>query len=200
MKKVSTDAGWFARAASVRYPMEVPMRVARIAIAAVVLSSFSAAGCSSKDPPVVAGGTQFQMGGNACQNRDQHVLAVLDKNEQGQTVQRLLTDGADGARVRCQVDATHFSVAVSNANGAIIASGQIAGSTAPSASFTISLPTGTYKTTTKTCAVQITTNDGSNFMGNYTCDELDNQTLSGDECSIDVSSGSFFSFQNCSGF
>ncbi len=177
--------------------------LATLVLASCVLASLSAVGCSSKDAPVVAGGAVWQLQGSTCQDRSIHKLAVTATGDNGQPVDRLLSDGADGARVRCQLDGSHFNVALSNANGALVASGSISGATSTNASITFNVPQGTYKTTTVPCSLAILQNDGANFSANIACKQLDNPSLPGDECAIDntgASVTSYFQFENCTGF
>ena len=178
------------------------MRAARplVASLAVVAAALTAFGCSSKSNPVASGGAIWQMQGASCQDRTTHTLAVVDPNGGAPS---LLTDGADGARVRCQLSSSSFSVLVANGNGTLIASGSLSGANGTNVAMTISLPGGTYQTTTQKCLLAVTANDGSNFKADINCPELDNTSLPGDECSISntgTSVHSFFSFQNCSGF
>jgi hypothetical protein len=181
------------------------MRAARHLLASLILvsSALAAFGCSSKETVVVAGGAVWQLQGPKCQDRVVHKLAVTATGDNGQPVDRLLSDGADGARARCQVDGTHFNVALSNANGALVAGGSISGKTSTNATFTFNVPQGTYKTTTVPCSIAIQTNDGSNFSANIDCPQLDNTSLAGDECVINNTGAavtSYFQFENCGGF
>lgn len=182
------------------------MRAARPLLATVVLVScaLAAFGCSSKETAVAAGGAKWQFQGAKCQDRGGiHTLAVIAIGENGQPVERLLSDGADGARVRCQLDAAHFNVALSSASGALVGSGSISGKTSTNASFTFGVPGGTYKTTTVLCSLGIRVNDGSSFSADIACPQLDNQSLAGDECSIDNTGAavtSYMQFENCTGF
>ena len=181
------------------------MRAARplLATLVVVTVALTALGCSSKEAAVPAGGAVWQMQGSACQDRSVHKLSVSATGDNGQPVDRLLSDGAHGAHVRCQVDASHYNLALSSSFGALVASGSIAGATSNDAVFTFSVPQGTYKTTTVPCSLAILVNDGTNFSANIACTQLDNQSLSGDECSISntgASVTSYFQFENCAGF
>jgi hypothetical protein len=184
------------------------MRAARPLLAAFVLASsvlavLAAPGCSSKETAVVAGGAKWQFQGSKCQDRTVHTLAINATGDNGQPVERLLSDGADGARVRCQLDDAHFNVALSNASGALVAAGSISGKTSSNATFTFNIPQGTYKTTLQLCSLAILVNDGSSFSANITCPQLDNQSLSGDECSIDNTGSSitsYMQFESCTGF
>lgn len=175
-----------------------------LAISVLGAASLAALGCSeTEEAPVPAGGTIWQMQGSSCQDRTAHKLA-LSTVEEGRPVDRLLSDGSDGARVRCQVDSTRFSIAVSNATGALIASGTLSGNKSTDTTLTLSLPIGTYKNpTAQPCALDVVLNDGGKFIANYTCVVLDNTTNPVDTCEIKSTGASvvsYFSFENCSGF
>jgi hypothetical protein len=176
-----------------------------LAISVLGAASLAAFGCSSSEqatPP--AGGSIWQMQGASCQDRTAHKLALTTTDESGHTVDRLLSDGADGARVRCQIDATHFSVTIANAAGSLTASGHITGSTSTDTKLTLSLPTGTYSNPSATpCLLNGITTANSTFVANFTCAELDNTANTADTCDISANGASvvsYWSFENCTGF
>lgn len=183
--------------------------------ALLVVASACAIACSSAETPPVSGGARFQlqsadamasMGLASCPDSGREFLIAI-LGDDGQP--KLMVDGADDARVRCQIDGTHFSLNVSNKNGSITATGSYSGNVSTNAQVIVGFGTNnSYSTKDVPCTLTFEKDSGGNVVSDggkiragIMCKMLKHKSLDA-ACGIDVSggSGAFMQFSNCTGF
>jgi hypothetical protein len=186
----------------------------RFTLVAVLVASASTISCSSDDAPPVSGGAKFQlqaadstaaMGLDPCPDAGREFLIAI-QGDDGQP--KLMVDGADDARVKCQIDGSRFDLSVSNKNGTITASGSYSGNVSKDAQvFVVYGSNQSYSTKGVPCTLTFenpggsVVQDGGKIRAGISCPALKHKTLNA-ACGIDVSgaSGAFMQFSNCTGF
>ena len=174
--------------------------------------------CSSSTKNVTSGGAHFELGlapsmsANevACPDFTAKItLAVKGDDGKGGTTDKLIPDGQDGATAHCQLDDTHFSIAISTPQGqagAVIANGTFTGTTSSDAKILLGTSSANYTSEDGACTVTLTEKDvgAGSLTGRFVCKAVDHSTLTA-RCSVtgtntDGSPVSFFKFRNCTGF
>lgn len=183
-----------------------------LASLAVLPLALSVASCSSEATPEVSGGAQFTLrNANIADNPDKlgscpdigTQFTVAQRGEDGNL--KLVVNGADDARVTCQVDGNHFNVSVSRLAAAFSASGNYTGTQSADATVLFATDSNLYKTRTKKCTIDIDENANGRFRGRVTCplvehSKLPNACASTGDPGSDGSTKTYFSFANCTGF